>query len=105
MVAVGGGEAGASARTEEDGELGHAGERAEREAAGPAAPAPFSLFLNFFFQKSLNVNFEAFAKFFGIWGKKRNVPHKILYNFASKCKSKFQTEFELQIRTCSRFFK
>jgi len=55
VVAVGGGEAGASARGEEEGKTGRA---AEREAAGPAAPAPFSFFfLNFFFPKELKYGF------------------------------------------------
>jgi len=31
------------------------------------------------------------------------VLHKILYNFALRCKFKFQTEFESQIKTSSRF--
>ena len=37
--------------------LGRSGERSEREVAGPAAPVPFFLFLNFFFPKSLNAIF------------------------------------------------
>jgi hypothetical protein len=49
------------------------------------------------------VNFEAFAKFSEFGVKRRNAPHKMLYNFASKCKSKFQTEFESQMRTISMF--
>jgi len=58
VVAVGGGEAGASARGEEEGKTGHAGEQAEMEAAGAAAPAPFSLlFFEFLFPKELKCGF------------------------------------------------
>jgi len=41
--------------------------------------------------------------FSGIEVKRRNVPHKILYNFALICKFKFQTEFQSQIKAISRF--
>jgi hypothetical protein len=44
---------------------------AEREAVGPAAPAPFSFFLNFFSPKSSNKIFEAFANHFKGWSKKK----------------------------------
>jgi len=35
--------------------------------------------------------------------KRRNVPHKILYHFVLRSKSKFQIEFELQIKTSVMF--
>jgi len=41
--------------------------------------------------------------FSGVGVKRRNVPHKILYNFSLRFKFKFQTEFESQIKTSSRF--
>jgi len=41
--------------------------------------------------------------FSGVEVKRRIVPHKILYNFPLRCKFKFQTEFESQIKTSSRF--
>jgi len=41
--------------------------------------------------------------FFEVGVKRRNVPHNVLYNFAIRCKFKFQTEFELKIKTSSRF--
>ena len=46
---------------------------AEREAVGPAAPAPFSFFFffNFFSPKSSNKICEAFANHFRGWSKKK----------------------------------
>jgi len=35
--------------------------------------------------------------------KRRIVAHKILYHFVLRCKSKFPTGFELQIKTSIRF--
>ena len=79
-------------------------------ASGPEArprptSAPLSLFhfFEFLFPKSLNEIFEALANFSGVGVKRRIVPHKILYNLALRCKFKFQTEFESQIKTSSRF--
>ena len=41
--------------------------------------------------------------FLGVGVKRRIVPHKIPYNFVLISKAKFQIEFELQIKTSSRF--
>jgi hypothetical protein len=41
--------------------------------------------------------------FSGVGVKRRIAPHKILYHFALRCKSKFPTGFELQIKTSVTF--
>jgi hypothetical protein len=41
--------------------------------------------------------------FSGVGVRRRIAPHKILYHFALRCKSKFPTGFELQIKTSVRF--
>jgi len=47
-------------------------------------------------------SFKPLQTFSGVEVKRRIFPQKILYNFALRCKFKFQTEFESQIKTSSR---
>jgi hypothetical protein len=72
------------------------GPEARRRPAG--APIPFSFF-NFFsqlFSDSILINLKAFSQFAP---RTKVFENKILYNFSLRCNSKFQLEFELQIKT------
>jgi hypothetical protein len=68
-----------------------------------APPFPFSNFLEFLFPKRLMQFLKPLQAFSEVEVKRRIVPHKILYNFAIIVEFKFQTEFESQIKTLSRF--
>ena len=70
---------------------------------GPAAPAPFHFFWISFlqiFSKFIWTNLKPFSP---LAPKNKVVPNQKPHNFVLISKTKFPTEFELQIKTSSRF--
>jgi len=92
-----------------------AGERGEREAGRAAGWAereaglaqqrlsPFLFFLNLFSQFLSKFIWTIYKSFAPFSPKSKVVPKQKPYHFVSISKTKFQIEFELQIKTSSRF--
>ena len=73
VASAGWSEAGASVRGRGEGEMGHAAERAEREAGRPNSACPLSLFLlNFFSQFFFQIHFDYFKTFFSFTPKNKS---------------------------------
>jgi len=71
---------------------------------GPAAPAPFLFFFWIsFLQNSSKFIWTNLKSFSPLAPKSKIVPKQKPYNFVLISKTKFQREFELQIKTSSRF--
>jgi len=66
-------------------------------------PCPFFSFFNFFLNCFSNTFLSILKLFSEVAPKVKVAPNKILYNFALRCNSKIQIDFELQTKTSSRF--
>ena len=100
MAGAGWSEAGAARAGERGGERAALSSWARREAGRPSSACPLSLFFEISFLQILSkfiwTNLKSFS---ALAPKNKVVPKQKLYHFALTSKTKFQTEFELQVKT------